>query len=305
MKNVGKILNFGSLNVDHVYSVPHFVKPGETLSSTAYQIFCGGKGLNQSVAAARAGAEVFHAGVLGSGGDMLEQYLLESGVHTEYLRRTPTPQGHTVIQISESGENCIILSAGSNAEIRKIDVDQVMEKVSPSCWLLVQNETSEVPYIIESAVRKGLQIVLNASPFERSLLDLDYRKITWLMINEVEGAQYAGSKDPETILAYMETHYPQMGVVLTLGSAGCICTHRGERVQHDIFKVPVVDTTGAGDTFTGYFIAALSSGESLSAAVELASAASALAVNTKGAAPSIPKMNQVRAFLHSRDQGRG
>lgn len=297
---MGKILNFGSLNVDHVYAVEHFVQPGETLSSTSYQVFCGGKGLNQSVAAARAGAEVFHAGVLGAGGEMLEQYLLDSGVHTEYLRRTGTPQGHTVIQISPEGENCIILAAGSNAEIRRADVDAVLERVSPPCWLLVQNETSEVPYLIEAAARRGLQTVLNASPFQPSLLELDYRNVTWLMINEVEGAQYAGSAEPEAILAHLRARYPGMGVVLTLGSAGCICVRGSERAEHGIFRVPVVDTTGAGDTFTGYFIAALSDGAALSDAVELASAASALAVSARGAAPSIPTLERVRTFLRER-----
>lgn len=291
------IYNFGSLNLDHVYSVDHFVRPGETISSKSYNLCYGGKGLNQSIAAARAGADVQHAGIYGVGGEVLLEYLQKSGVCTDYLCKAEKQQGHTVIQVSESGENCIILCPGSNFEITKDYINQVLDRIPKPDYLLVQNEVSEVSYMVHEAAKRGFQVVLNASPFDESLLKINFHDVTWLIINELEGAQLTGSEAPEDILFFLKSHYPKLGIVLTLGSAGCICTLGNERVEHGIFHVPVVDTTGAGDTFAGYFIAALSDGQSLTGAVSLAAAASALAVTKAGAAPSIPLMKDVRKLL--------
>ena len=112
-----EIVNFGSMNLDYVYTVPDFVQPGETLAADSRAIYCGGKGLNQSVAAARAGAVVRHAGMLGQGGEPLRAVLERTGVDTGLLADCPLPQGHTVIQVSRTGENCILLYRGSNGAV--------------------------------------------------------------------------------------------------------------------------------------------------------------------------------------------
>lgn len=292
-----EIYNFGSLNLDHVYFVDHFVQPGETMSSTDYQAYCGGKGLNQSIAAARAGASVHHAGLYGDGGELLLNYLRENGVRTEFLKKTNFSQGHTVIQVSSSGENCIILCPGSNFELTRDYINSVFDQIQAPGYLLLQNEVSEVPYLVHEAAKRGYRVVLNASPFDASLLKLDFHDIAWLMINEVEGSQIVGSEDAEVILSSLKSRYPDLGIVLTLGKAGCICVRGEERVEHSIYHVPVVDTTAAGDTFTGYFVAALAGGSSLAEAVDEATAASALTVTKAGAAPSIPVMEEVRSML--------
>ena len=294
------IINFGSMNVDHVYSMPHFVQPGETLQSNAYNIYCGGKGLNQSVAAARAGAKTIHAGMCGKGGEMLLEFLGSNGVELSFLGKPDVAQGHAIIQVSESGENSIILFPGSNYAVTKEYVDGVLDQQQAPQYVMLQNEISEVPYIIEAAYKKGFPVVLNASPFDASLLEIDYSKVSWLLVNEIEGGCITGETEPEAILAKLREKYPETGVVLTLGKEGSICSKGDTVIRQGIFKVDTVDTTAAGDTFTGYFIAGLDAGLALEEALCRAAAASAIAVTRPGAAPSIPLAEEVTEFLKER-----
>ena len=294
------IINFGSMNVDHVYSMPHFVQPGETLQSNAYNIYCGGKGLNQSVAAARAGAKTIHAGMCGKGGEMLLEFLGSNGVELSFLGKPDVAQGHAIIQVSESGENSIILFPGSNYAVTKEYVDGVLDQQQASQYVMLQNEISEVPYIIEAAYKKGFPVALNASPFDASLLEIDYSKVSWLLVNEIEGGCITGETEPEAILAKLREKYPETGVVLTLGKEGSICSKGDTVIRQGIFKVDTVDTTAAGDTFTGYFIAGLDAGLALEEALCRAAAASAIAVTRPGAAPSIPLAEEVTEFLKER-----
>ncbi|NCB32916.1 MAG: ribokinase, partial [Erysipelotrichia bacterium] len=192
---------------------------------------------------------------------------------------------------------CIILYPGPNAKVSQEYITHVLDEIKNPGYLLLQNEISEIPYLIHHAYQRGHQIVLNASPFDKSLLDLDLNEIVWLMINEVEGYEFSGKHSPDEIIQYFLGRYPNLGIVLTLGSAGSIVVHRSERVEHGIYHVPVIDTTAAGDTFTGYFTAVLANRGTLKEAVDCASAASALAVTKTGAAPSIPMMEEVRKLI--------
>lgn len=296
-----KLINFGSLNLDHVYQIEEFVRPGETRSADAYQIHVGGKGLNQSVAASRAGAEVVHAGRIGRGGERLEDYLHSNGVDTTFLQTEETAQGHAVIQVNGQGENCILLFAGSNHSLDSAYIDEVLASFNPPAFVLFQNETSCVEYGIAAAHAAGFEVVFNASPYEQSLREIDFHAISWLLINETEGKGLTGLEEPEAIVEDLTTRFPSMGVVLTLGGQGCLCEKNGIRVAAPAFPVAVVDTTGAGDTFTGYFLAALAGDCSLEQAVKRASAAAALAVMRPGTAESIPVDGEVNAFLRQRD----
>lgn len=165
-----KVLNFGSLNIDYVYSLDHFVQKGETISSRSLNIFSGGKGLNQSVALGRAGAEVYHAGAIGQDGDFLTDILRDAGVRTEYVRRLSSVRtGNAIIQRDSKGDNCIILYGGANQSIEKAQVDETLDQFSEGDFLVLQNEINELPYIMEQAHKKGLRIVLNPSPWMRKL----------------------------------------------------------------------------------------------------------------------------------------
>ena len=294
------IINFGSMNVDHVYSMQHFVQPGETLQSGAYNIYCGGKGLNQSVAAARAGAKILHAGMAGKGGEMLLSFLWENGVDISLIGTPEIAQGHAIIQVAESGENCIILYPGSNYAVTRDYIDRVLNSQETPQYVMLQNEISEVPYIIEAASKKGFQIVLNASPIDDALLEIDLSVVAWLLVNEIEGGCLTGEKEPEAILAKLREKSPETGVVLTLGKEGAICAKGNTVIRQGIYPVETVDTTAAGDTFTGYFVAGLDGGKTLAEALQNAAAASAIAVTRPGAAPSIPYAHEITAFLKER-----
>ena len=293
---MARILNFGSLNIDYVYSVSHMVAPGETLAALSRNVYPGGKGLNQSVALARAGAEVWHAGLVGPEGDLLLDVCRESGVNTEFVGRTEVPSGHTIIQVDESGQNSILLFGGANQEIDEAYADRVLSNFTAGDYIVLQNEVSCLAHIVDKAYERGLFIVLNPSPMNDALLDVDMSKVSFFLLNEVEGAQISGgSADPEEVLRMMGERFPTAQVVLTLGSAGSIYQGNGERHDQSVYKVDAVDTTAAGDTFTGFFVAAVSSGSSVVEALDVASRASAIAVTRAGAVPSVPTMDEVAA----------
>jgi len=293
-----KILNFGSCNIDYVYSVQHAVREGETISSHHREVFAGGKGLNQSVAAARAGGKVYHAGVIGNDGNFLKEMLTESGADVSFLRKEDCAGGHAVIQVNASGNNCIIVYPGTNAMASKAQVDEVLSHFEAGDLVMLQNEISQVPYIIDKAYRKGLRVVFNPSPFEKELKNIDLKKIAYLLLNETEAMELTGSDDPRAILDHCREHCPDTAVLLTLGSKGSVYSDAAECFVTPARKVRAVDTTAAGDTFTGYFTAMIAEGKSAKEAVELATVAAALSVMRQGAAPSIPAIDDV---FHAKD----
>ena len=215
-----KVLNFGSLNLDYVYRVEHFVQPGETLSAVSQSVNPGGKVLNQSIALARAGAEVCHAGCLGMGGERLGKLLRENGVDTSWLFPTDVLQGNAVIQVDPSGQNCILLFGGSNRCITDRQVDKTLAAFSEGDYLILQNEVNDLPMIVEKAYERGMKIVLNPSPCSEALSAVDFGKLSWLLVNEVEAAQISGSGDPEEAWRVLHEAWPKLSVLITLGSAG-------------------------------------------------------------------------------------
>ncbi|MBQ8859137.1 MAG: helix-turn-helix domain-containing protein [Clostridia bacterium] len=291
-----KILNFGSCNVDYVYSLDHIVTVGETASVDGMEKFPGGKGLNQSIAVARAGGQIWHAGCIGQDGIFLSELLAESGVNTDYLKRVEGPNGQAIIQVDKNGENCIFIYHGSNAMVDRFFVDEVLSHFDAGDIILLQNEISNLPYIIKQASRKGMQIVFNPSPFYEELKEMDLDRISYLVLNEVEAKGFSGQDDPQEMLRYMRERYPRVRVMLTLGKGGCIYSEGEKTLHHPAYRVETVDTTAAGDTFTGYFVALLASGLPYEDILRYASLASAIAVSRKGAAPSIPIIKEVEAI---------
>lgn len=292
-----KVLNFGSLNVDYVYSLDHIVRGGETISSTKVETFSGGKGLNQSIALAKAGAPTYHAGLIGEEGDFLLDTCKENGVDTTYIRKLPAKGGHTIIQVDANGQNCIILYGGTNQMITKEFVDEVLAGFEAGDYLVLQNEINQLDYIIDKAYERGMKIVLNPSPFDSKLDACDLTKIHLFMINEIEGEQITGYSDKDEILAELEKKFPDAAFVLTLGSDGAVYYDGKEKVFQGIFKVKAVDTTAAGDTFSGFFLAKIIEGATVAEALRTAAKASSIAVSRPGAAPSIPTMEEVKQGL--------
>ena len=292
-----KILNFGSCNIDVVYSLDHIVTPGETQHSYKMETFPGGKGLNQSIAIARGGANVYHAGCVGNDAQMLLDIMNESGVDTGYIKTVDCKNGHAIIQVNAQGENSIFLHSGSNAMITKEYVDEVLDNFKKDDIILLQNEISNLEYIIDKSYEKGMCIVLNPSPYDEIIERIDLGKISYIVLNEIEATQITGFENIEEILNSFKKLYPDLKVMLTLGKNGCVYLDKENRIFQPVFEVNPVDTTAAGDTFTGYFIASLSKGEKYSDILKIASCASAIAVSRNGAAPSIPNMEEVKNSL--------
>lgn len=290
-----KVLNFGSLNLDYVYSVDHMVTPGETLASYGMNVFCGGKGLNQSIALAKAGVEVYHAGLIGEEGEILLKTCQEGGVDSRYIRKTTEKSGHTIIQVDKDGQNCILLYGGANQSITREYVDEVLSHFEKGDILLLQNEINLLDYIINQAYEKGMMIILNPSPYNEKLDSCDFKKISMLLLNEVEGAQVTGEKDEKKILVRLKELYPNMQVVLTLGKDGSVYQYKDQVYRQGIFSVQAVDTTAAGDTFTGYFISSILEGMPVDEGLKLAAKASAIAVSREGATASIPVKAEVES----------
>ena len=292
-----KVLNIGSLNLDYVYSVDHIIQPGETESTGSRNIFLGGKGINQSMALAKAGAEIYHGGLIGNDGQAFIDACKEYGVNYDYIRTIDGPTGHTIIQVDKNAQNCILLYGGANQMLTESYVDEVLAGFEKGDILLLQNEVNMLPYIVDKAYEKGMQIALNPSPFNEKLNAVDMTKISIFLLNEVEGGQITGLTDPDEVLAKMREMFPHAKIVLTLGKDGAKYAE-GERVYHQpIFKVQAVDTTAAGDTFTGYFLAGLISGMEIPKILEMSAKASSIAVTREGAVPSIPYRNEVEQAL--------
>lgn len=287
------IINFGSLNIDHVYRVEHLVRPGETIGSLSYQQFAGGKGFNQSIALARAGAEVRHAGKIGAEGGWLLDMLRSAGAHTEDVMQVEIPTGHALIQVDANAENAIILFGGANQAITPDDVDGVLSRTTAGDYLLLQNEISSIDRILQRGAERGLRIVFNPAPMTPTVLDYPLDGVAIFIVNETEAEALTGASTPETIVAAMRERFPKAATVLTLGAAGAIYADGAAQIHVPAVKVQAVDTTAAGDTFTGYFLAALSTGNAIEAALQLAARAAAICVTRPGAANSIPMRAEV------------
>lgn len=292
-----RILNFGSLNIDYTYRVDRFAQPGETVASRSMTVGAGGKGLNQSVALAMAGADVYHAGLLGKGGEFLHTMLAEAGVDCSYLSMSRQANGHAIIQLDESGQNCILLHPGSNHLLTKEMADRVLADFNAGDLLLLQNETNCVPYLIRSAAERGMLVAFNAAPMTDEVKDYPLEKLRWLIINETEGAALTGETEPGRIAAVLAARYPRLALVLTLGADGVLYREGVLEFFVPARHVSVVDTTAAGDAFTGYFLAAVADGADAAYALTFATAAAAITVSRSGAAASIPSLEEVLKAL--------
>ena len=293
-----KVLNYGSLNIDYVYEVDHFTRAGETQSSTSLEIYSGGKGLNQSIALAKSGVNVWHAGVVGAkDSDMLLNQLEETGINTDLIRKKEGQSGHAIIQKIQNGQNCILIHGGSNQNITKADVDETLLQFEEGDYILLQNEINQIAYIMESAHEKGMKIIFNPSPLNEKIKTYPLQYVDYFMLNEVEAQDLCGSSGTDKELIKKLTKiFPDAKIVLTLGEKGSIYKDKEQQIFQPIVHVVAVDTTAAGDTFTGFFIGSIISGKKEEEAMKIAAKASAISVTRSGAGVSIPSMEEVERF---------
>lgn len=291
-----KILNFGSINIDIFFRVEHIVRPGETISSESIEKRAGGKGLNQSVALAKVSDSVYHAGSIGTDGNFLIEEMENFGVDTSLLKKSDKLTGNAIIQVDDKGENSIVLYKGANFDNSEAYVDEVLSHFEKGDILVLQNEINCMPYIINKAYEKGLKIVLNPSPITDEIEKFDLDKIDLLLVNETEAKALAKVSDAKEAVNYFRENFPSLKVVETFGKNGSMYFDKDNLINQDSFKVDAVDTTGAGDTFTGYFVTYFYKGEKITKCLEVAAKASALSVTKKGASISIPSHEAVLKF---------
>lgn len=295
-----KVLCFGSLNIDYTYKVDHFVKKGETLSSGSLQVFSGGKGLNQSIALARAGAETYHAGSIGEDGRFLLEQLQDAGVDTRYVTVLETVRtGNAIIQNDKEGDNCILLYGGANQAVTTDQADAVLEHFRKGDFLVLQNEINELAYIMERAHERGMKIVLNPSPMDEKIQGLPLGYVDYFMLNEIEASQILGQEtrgaEGVDLAKGILDRFADSAVVLTMGEHGSVYMDSSETITQPVYPAETVDTTAAGDTFTGFFIGGILRGLTIRQAMDMASKAASIAVTRRGAAPSIPDLQEVDA----------
>lgn len=293
---MARFLSFGSINIDYTYSLHHIVKEGETLASSALTVSAGGKGANQSAALAKSGCEVYHAGRIGKDGlfilDMLESY----GVDTRYVDTSSAVSGNAVIQVDENGRNSIIIYGGGNREIRQDMVDDVLSHFSSGDWLVLQNEISMTGYIMKEGRKRGMKICFNPAPFDENVLSLPLETADIICVNEIEGACLAGldtGSDYESVLRRLMYLHPDTEILLTAGENGAFYGFKGNICHADAVECEVADTTAAGDTFIGYYLACRHKGLSVDIAMNTACMASSLTVSREGAMKSIPFWSEV------------
>ena len=288
-----KIINFGSINIDHVYRVPHLVKPGETLSSLDLVTGLGGKGANQSVAIARAGVSVAHVGRVFKGDRWAVELLASTGVDTDNIALIEGASGHAIIQVDDQGENAIVLHGGANQSFSIADIESALNRNQQARYLLMQNETNLLAEAFELAQAKGIKIVLNPAPMTDNIKDLPLAKLDTLIVNRGEAEALCGAADIDQMTQQMAALAPQTRVVVTLGGDGAMLLANGEVTHMNSPSVDVVDTTGAGDTFVGYFLAGVAEGMNDHDALQRACLAGSIAVTRQGAITAIPDRSEV------------
>ena len=293
-----KVFNFGSINIDHIYRVNHFAKPGETLASDNYQMMLGGKGANQSIALARAKVLVQHIGRISFHDEWICRKLQKDGVGVYCLQHVDEPTGHAIIQVSDEGENSILLFGGANKGFTESNLAEYLSNSRPGDWLLMQNECTHTADALRLAKQHEMITALNPAPMTDEIKALPLDLVDYLIVNEIEAEQLADTDgltrdQPEALLEHLHHHYPKMKLVLTLGARGVMYKDATQMVFVPAQKVEVVDTTAAGDTFIGYFIQQIITGHDVKTALEVATQASAITVQSLGASASIPTLQQL------------
>jgi ribokinase len=284
------IWNLGSINADNFYYLSHLPGPGETIAADSFQQGLGGKGANMSVAAARAAARVVHIGAVGPDGKWAVDRLLEYGVDTQHITIVEQPTGHANINVDAQGENNIVLFSGANHAVDDRMIGAALSEATPNDFLLMQNETTGAGFAVQTAKTLGLRVAYAAAPFSADAVQTVIAHVDLLVLNAVEAAQLEEATGCDL------TELPVDDIVITLGGDGCKwVSNKANTVQsYPSFPVEVVDTTGAGDTFTGFLVAGLDRGFDMATALDLAQRAGALMVGRHGTADVIPDLKEVQ-----------
>ncbi len=288
------VINVGSINIDYAYRVSHLVKPGETLNTQAFEKGLGGKGMNQSIALVRAGASVAHVGAVGQNDPWVLDAVKAAGVSTTHIEQLEQTTGHAIIQVDDSAENCIILHGGANQALLQNKVIEVFHAYPQAAWVLLQNETNNVANIIEAAVSLNKKVAFNPAPVSQSIAGVDFSHVSLLIVNEIELAQITQHENADEAIRALRSSYPDTELLITFGKQGARFINCDVDLFMAAMDVDAVDTTAAGDTFVGYFLASIAKGMGPDEALSIAIKAAAICVSKPGAASSIPDLSEIK-----------
>lgn len=304
------VLVVGSLNIDIVTYLERMPLPGETVLGDRLEIFSGGKGLNQAVAAARSGGEVTMVGVLGNDANSttLREVLIKEKINHDHVKEISGFCGTAVIEVDKKGQNRIIVISGANAELKAESVtDELLNSINDKKILLAQLESpvSELESIFKSAKARGFYNILNPAPATK--LSKEFLSVTDLLVpNQFEAEFLTGIKvvDVESAAAAGKMLIDQgvNSVLITRGEEGAVLIVTDSKSVFKAFKVSPVDTTAAGDAFCGALAVAISEGVDLDSAIRFACAAGALSVQSVGATPSLPTREQISLLIQSQKE---
>lgn len=291
------IYNLGSINIDYFYQVPRLVLPGETIAASAFHFGLGGKGANQSIAAARGGASVFHIGAVGPDGEWALERLDNFGVNTDNVASLEIPTGHAIITVDPEGENAIVIYSSANVALAEEQIEEALSSANEGDFCILQNETNLAPFTAQMAKERGMRVVYSAAPFDENHVREMLPHIDILVVNEVEATQLAEALETNP------DELPISQVLITRGSGGAVFRSSEGEVEVPAFDVVPIDTTGAGDTYLGFFVAGLDAGMDTKGAMTFASAGAAIQVMRSGTGDAIPELLEVKAFLEERLAG--
>lgn len=284
-----KALVFGSVNRDRTYSMPQIVRSGETITSTGLSSAWGGKGLNQAVALAAAGVPTALLARTGAHDREVIDFLSGRDVDVSHIAADPhEPTGHALVQLDQEGSNCIIIYPGANRTHGEGQIEEALAGYMAGDLLIVQNETNLVAHAVDVAANRGMRVAFNPSPLDDEALAVDLGAVDYLFVNEHEAAALTGAPVSEEAVDRLARRWPRMQIMMTLGADGSIWRQGDQTCAVDAVRSEVVDTTGAGDTFTGFFLGSVLRGLPVERALETASRAASLAIGRKGAAEAIP-----------------
>ena len=298
---MSKVAVIGIVGNSVFLPVEKFHVGGETVEAKSVHFELGGKGFNQAIAIARSGVPVSFAGCIGQDGTDLAKTLNSANVDTSLVKTVSDKTGQAIIQVDDNGQNSILIFKGANALVTTDYIDTVLKNFDNGDFIIIQNEISNLLYLIKSAKEKGLNIILNPSPFDDTIKQIDLSDLYCLILNEVEATQFFDTDTPTEFLDKVKKEYPNLKVMLTLGKKGCEYHYKDCIEKFGIFDVKVVDTTAAGDTFAGYFVSGIYNNNPIPDILRKASAASSIAVSKKGASSSIPTFVEVEEFLKSQN----
>jgi ribokinase len=300
------VLVFGSLNLDLVAYADLLPTLGQTVTGEKLMRFPGGKGLNQAIAAKRAGAQVLMVGAIGSDseGDFLSQVLKSEGINSDFINQVTTQTGVAVIEVAKDAQNRILIIPGANALVR-FKAEYLINAGTPKvCLAQLETPIAEVEKFIVSAKAAGAITILNPAPIQ-SLSSAIAASCDYLVVNETESSYLVGtpserlSKEEAIAIGKQLLGKGFNQIIITLAENGSIFIDHNRQIYTPAFKVSALDTTAAGDAFCGAFATALSEDNSIEYALKFASAAGALAATKAGAVPSLPNSQEILSLIAS------